>query len=221
VFRLVSPDLFDALVLPALVGRLAVQAPAASLAVVPGFADLAARLEAGEVDVAIAPVSLQAGGPELGPPLSPDLRTRRLFEDRFAAFVRAGHPVLTGPAQRLGARAFARLPHVLVSPTGQGGGSIDALLGARGLERRIVLRVPQFASAIAVVQSTDAVLVAPGALSLRGKEWGLRELALPVAVPRHAISLVWHQRFDADPGQVWLRQQLVASVSGLLGRRAP
>jgi len=52
-FRIVSPDLFDALVLPTLFQRLGQQAPSIDLAVVPMPKRLTDSLETGDVDLAI------------------------------------------------------------------------------------------------------------------------------------------------------------------------
>lgn len=210
-FGIAAPDLFDALVLPTVLARFAKVAPRASLAVLPGFDALEERLASGALDVAVIPVATDPPGSSIGPPLPPHWQARTLFDDGYTAFVRVDHPAgaaLDGPA-------FAALRHVLVSPTGQGGGAIDRWLGDRGLARHIVLRVPTFGSAIAVVQESELVLVAPSSLTARAERFGLREVRLPAELPRHRLTLVWHPRLDADPGHVWLRAELVAATEVL------
>ncbi len=215
VFRMASPDVFDALVLPTLLARFAARAPRAGLVVAPGLDDLRARLATGALDVAVVPRLLTAAeaADDFGPTLADALRTRRLLVDHFRVFVRVGHP-LAGP---LDAGTFAALDHLLVSPTGRGEGVVDVALAARGLRRRVVLRVPDFGTALAVVADTDLVLTAPGALQHRAARRGLRTLDVDLDLPRHAVGLVWHPRFDADAGHRWFRAQLVEAARGLGG----
>jgi len=214
-FRFASPDLFDALVLPLLLRRWSTTAPSVGVTVAPGLGGLAERLASGALDVAIAPVLVGVDDDPMAPPLASDLRTRRLLRDRFVAFVRKGHPALQhkGP---LPAVDFAGLDHVLVSPTGQGDGVVDGVLAAHASQRRVALRVPHFASALAVVRDTDLVVVAPGALRRRQQQLGLHELPLSFALPEHALQLVWHPRYDADPGHRWFREQLVDVARDLM-----
>jgi DNA-binding transcriptional LysR family regulator len=214
-FRMVSPDLFDLLLLPALLREMARAAPGATLSVSPGFSRASEHLATGEIDIAIAPSLLPRSSERFGPPLAPDLRLRRLVEDRFQAFVRVGHPALE--RRRLSVAAFARLDHVLVSPTGLGAGPADAALEAHGVARRIVLRVPTFASALAAVRESDLVIVAPGVLETQAGRMGLAVLKLPaqLTLPDHALSMVWHPRYQDDPGHAWLRALLLRVMQAL------
>lgn len=203
--RLSSPDLFDILVLPVLLTDLREHAPGVDVAVVPRPPRLHEALETGEVDLAIEPRLLD------DQPFSDDepgaqLRQRTLFRDSMRCFVRAGHP-LAG-RRRLSVRAFARLDHVLVSPTGSGPGLIDRALEPHGLRRRIALRVPQFSTAIAALAGSDLVLTAPRSLAGSPLAGGLVDFAVPLALPEHAITMVWHPRFGEDPGHRWFRERM-------------
>lgn len=215
-FRVVAPDLFELLALPPLWARLREAAPGAGLVFQPAPAALAEALETGDVDVAIAPVLLSEEATDLGPRTGPELRRRTLFRDRFRCFVRADHPALSGRRRMTPAR-FAALDHLLVSPTGRGPGFVDGVLAARGLTRRVALRIPQHATALAMVAESDLVLTAPAALEAAA-DARVRSLAPPVALPEHAVTLVWHPRFDADPAHRWLRDQLAEVASGIRRR---
>ncbi len=217
-FRLVAPDLFDALVLPRLLCSLAVEAPSARVTVAPGFDRISRRLETGDLDLAVVPELLGPGAPTIGAPLSSELRQRKLLADRFRAFVREGHPALAG--RRLGVKAFAALSHVLVSPSGQGDGVVEPLLADHGLRRHVALRVPQFSSAMAVAAATDLVFVAPGALELRASELGLAQLPLTFRLPSHRVNMVWHPRFEMDAGHAWFRHHLIDATASLRARGA-
>ena len=101
----------------------------------------------------------------------------------------------------------------MVGTTGEGPGFVDRLLEARGQTRRVALRVAQFHTALAVVAASDLVLSAPGVLALLiGETQGVVSLRPPLPIPKHSVSLVWHERFTKDPGHVWLRG-LIADVA--------
>src|SRR5690606_18730902 len=162
-FRIVAPDLFDALALAPMLELLRREAPGISLTMVPAPAHLPDALESAEVDLAISPTLLDGDRFDFEPRGGEDLRRRVLVRDGFRVFLRPDHPVLT--RARITLRAYATVAHVLVSPRGEGMGFVDRYLAEKGLSRRIVLRVPRFASALAVLRRSDLVLTGPAALA--------------------------------------------------------
>jgi DNA-binding transcriptional LysR family regulator len=215
-FTLSCPDLFDLLTVPALMAGLQAEAPGVDLVIVPpDVRRLSERLSAGEVDVAVRP--RVAGLPDLEPAVAEaGLVRKTLFEDRYVCLLRRGHPALapssrSGRPRRLTLATYVALGHVLVSPSGEGPGPVDALLAQQGLRRRVALRVHHFASALAAVAASDLVLTGPTALT-RLEAPGLTPTPVPLAMPPHSIDLVWHERYTQDPGHAWLR--------GLLARVA-
>ncbi len=207
-FRIVSPDLFDTLVLPTLLQHLGRQAPSIDLAVVPMPKRLADTLETGDVDLAIYPVLLDPQPFDLGTQVDPELQSRTLFRDNFRCFVRNDHPVITG-RRKLTLKAYAQLNHILVSPGGEGPGVVDRILHQRGLQRRIALRVPHFATALEVIAQSDLVLTAPSSLGKCSSASTLLSRPAPLDIPEHAITMIWHPRFTEDPAQRWLRELMV------------
>ncbi|MEZ4237474.1 MAG: LysR family transcriptional regulator, partial [Myxococcota bacterium] len=155
-FRLTSPDLFDLLVLPALVARVAAEAPGVDLTVVPRPPPYDAALDAGELDLAVVPVGVLAEEP------GPALVRRTVLGGTYRCYLRRAHPALERP---LDLDAYVALPHLLVSPTGAGAGLVDRLLAGVGRQRRVALRVPTFAVAAQVAARTDLVLTAPDSLA--------------------------------------------------------
>jgi DNA-binding transcriptional LysR family regulator len=218
-FSIASPDLFDVLMVPALLERVRDRAPAVDIAVVPAEERrLAERLETGEVDVAITP-RLDELDRELAPGSAGGLLQRTLLRDRFVCLLRADHPALRA-RRGLTLEGYAALSHALVSPRGEGPGFVDRALERHGLVRRIALRVPHFYSALAIVAHSDLVLTAPSALGrLAPAGLPVRALAPPLRLPRHSVNLVWHERFSNDPGHRWLRD-LVLEVARATYREA-
>ncbi len=210
-FRIVSPDLFDALVLPTLLQRVGRQAPSIDLAVVPMPKRLTDSLETGDVDLAIYPVLLDPKPFDFGTQVDAELQTRTLFRDTFRCFLRADHPALA--ARRLTLKAFARLNHILVSPAGEGPGVVDRVLQTQGLQRRIALRVPHFASAIEVVAQSDLILTAPSSLGQCSTASTLASRSAPIEIPEHAITMIWHPRFTEDPPHRWFRELMLDATN--------
>jgi DNA-binding transcriptional LysR family regulator len=214
-----------------LLERLRVEAPGIDLVIAELDAQRLQRaLETGEVDLSISPrIDDFHGAPE---PDGHGLVRRVLFRDGFSCFCRSDHPALLDKRGRragkgtggeaLSLDTYASLSHVLVSPGGEGPGFVDELLAQQGLRRRIALRVPQFSSALAIVERSDLVLTGPTALGrLLGARSKVVVLPAPLPLPRHAVQMLWHERFSNDPGHAWLRDALqeVARNEGQDGRR--
>jgi DNA-binding transcriptional LysR family regulator len=184
------------------------EAPSVDLAVVPMPKRLSDSLETGDVDLAIFPVLLDPQPFELDTQVDAELQSRTLFRDSFRCFVRNDHPALAG-RRKLTLNAYTRLNHVLVSPGGDGPGLVDRLLDARGLKRRIALRVPHFATALEVIAQSDLVLTAPSSLSRCSTASTLASRPAPLDIPEHAITMIWHPRFTEDPAHRWLRDLMI------------
>lgn len=205
-FRIASPDLFDVLVLPGLLRRFAQVAPGVDLAVVPMPSTPGAALETGELDLVVQP-HLVDGSHDYDFAAVGGLQRRTLFRDRLRCFVREGHPAIPRRGG-LSMKRYVALGHVLVSPRGEGAGLVDRALAERDATRRVTVRVPQFSTALAILEQSDLVLTAPSALArVAGRAVSL---APPVALPEHAVAMLWHPRFTEDPAHRWLREQLVA-----------
>lgn len=201
-FVVSSVDLFTWVSAPAMLRVLAADAPAAGLTVRPLDGDFARGLETGEIDLGVVPILEDPEPFDRGFQLPGTLRQRVARRDGYRSYVRDEHPVL-GKAKRMGRGAYVGLEHVLVSPRGSGAGIVDRVLAQVGLERRIRLRVPSFPAAMRAVACSDLVLTGPTALE--GLVPGVRSLPSPIALPKHAITLVWHPRMDADPAHRWFR----------------
>lgn len=200
-FVLSMGDSFAVLLLPTLVRLVGEQAPGVDLLVRPppeGRATLG--IEHHDADLAL----------DVRPPDLPGLRTRALFEDGFSCLVRADHPAV---GEILDLATWLSLPHALVSPVGEGPGIVDQVLAARGLERRVALRVPFFMAAPLAVASSDLVLTLPTRIAHRlASQAPLRILPPPLPLPTYTSSLVWPARLHEDPAHRWLRALVVQAA---------
>jgi len=177
---------------PALLARVAREAPGVRLRFVQKPDKDSTPLRDGLVDLETGVV-----GPESGP----ELRAQALFRDRFIGVVRKGHALGRG---RVTPARYAAGRHVVVSRRGLERSPIDEALAALGLERQIATIVGGFATALALVRASDLVASVPERHTA-GLRAGMHGFALPVALPAVTVSLLWHPRMDADPGHRWLR----------------
>jgi DNA-binding transcriptional LysR family regulator len=168
-------------------------APGVRLALSPsGTLDVAEMLDRGELDLAIlgrhASVSRFSSQPVL--------------DDDYVAVMRRGHPVAQ---QRLDIQAFAALPHLVISSSGDDLGFVDAELAAQGLARMVMAEAP-YLSAGALLTQSDMVAVMGRQIAEEFRRAHAIELmTLPIPSPALSSVMVWHSRFDDHPAHKWLR----------------
>ena len=194
-FRFYMSDLGQIEFLPPLIERVQRAAPGVRLeAVALDVEDIAGALGTGALDLAIGFL------PGLGPPV----RRRALFRDPYLCLMRADHPI-----KALTKRKFLDASHALVTYRG-GHRVVEEALERAGLARRISLRLPHFTVVPMVLERTDLICTLPARVARvferRGK---LKSLPPPVPIPVADVAVHWHERFDADQGNRWLREQLI------------
>ena len=191
--RLAAADAQTILLAPALVARLAVEAPGLDLRFETIGRDIIGRMEQGQVDLCFATAAT---------PLPPGAVSEPLASDRLALVMRRGHPA----ANRDWSLAdYALFPHATVAFFGDGVSEIDAALAAAGIERRIALTTPHFMAAIAAVAASDCVTTISRAFARRFAEpfnLVLRRPPLPDALD---VTMVGLRLRAADPALQWLR----------------
>jgi DNA-binding transcriptional LysR family regulator len=197
-FRFYMSDLGQVEFLPPLVERVQRAAPGARLEAV-GLdpEDIGDALAAGALDLAVGFL------PGLGPPL----RRRALFRDPYLCLMRTDHPAI---GARLTRKQFLEASHALVTYRSGGHRVIEDALERAGLARRIALRVPHFTVVPMVLERTDLILTLPARVAKvferRGK---LKTLPPPMPIPPAEVAVHWHERFEADAGNRWLRELMI------------
>lgn len=192
-FRFYMSDLGQIEFLPPLVERAQRVAPGVRLeAVALEVEDIGDALATGGLDLAVGFL------PGLGPPV----RRQPLFRDPYVCLMRAGHPAARA---RLTKKAFLEASHALVSYKG-GHRVIEEALERAGLARRIALRVPHFTVVPMVLERSDLILTLPSRIARAyGRGGRFRALPPPVTIPPADVGAHWHERFERDPGNRWLR----------------
>lgn len=181
---------------PALLARIAADAPGVRLHFLQKPDKDSTPLREGTVDLETSVVSAAIG---------PEVRAQALFRDRFIGVVRPGHVLLQTditPAR------YAAGQHISVSRRGTDrdhiGDQVDEVLAPLGLTRDITTLVGGFSTALALARASDLIATVPERHTA-GLRDGLHSFTLPVDVPEFTVSLLWHPRMDADPAHRWLR----------------
>jgi len=203
-FSFFLSDIGVVLLLPSVLRFLEKEAPRVRLRVMQADArQLTARLESGEVDLAVGDF----------PPLVQNIRRQRLYTDDYLGLARQDHPRIGGEPSR---SEFLSERHVLVSASGTGHAH---LLAERALLKAIppsnvILRVASFSAAALVVQQSDLVATLPARTArLLARELKLRIVVPPMELPRIHIAQYWHERFHGESGNKWLRSVFVRLFS--------
>jgi DNA-binding transcriptional LysR family regulator len=148
------------------------------------------------------------------------LHVERLFEERVVLVARRGHPAL---GKRPSRGALGGLHHVRVDMVpGRNFRDRVAVAYARaGVPREVVMTVPTFTTAAAVVAASDLVTTLPASLlAVYGTQLGLRALVAPVSTPAVEMALCWHERTHADPAAVAFRALVRRAVLDARARPA-
>jgi DNA-binding transcriptional LysR family regulator len=171
-----------------------------------GSLNMADLLERGEIDLAITAADTAADR----------FASRVLVADRYVVVMRRRHPAAR---RALDLAAFAKLPQLVISSSGEDISFIDAALASHGLARSVVLEAPYLSAGPVLAQSNMvAVLGRQIALEFR-RSYPIEIRELPFASPSLRSIMLWHHRLDDPPAQRWLRETAV-SVAGAVSPTA-
>jgi DNA-binding transcriptional LysR family regulator len=197
-FHIAASDIGHLLILPGLEQACRKMAPHARFTAIPiGKAKLNAQLEAGKIDLAIGSF----------PNLFAGARVQTLFREEYVC-IYYGAPDDERPTLTL--EKFKSARHIVVAAH---------LLGHvhQQVERRVVslckaknIRIvtESFLLSALLAERTDLVLTVPSRVAqvlLRAPQ---RIFKPPVKLPGFDVKQYWHDRFDKDPGNRWLRHTL-------------
>lgn len=179
---------------PPLLARMTTAAPGVTVVFAAEGSEDVAELREGVVDLDIG----------VQGPLAPEIRTRKLLDDRRVALVRGATS-----RRALSLKALAERPHIDVSRRGRVRGPVDDALARHGLSRRVVAVVPNHLAAALLVAGGDAIsLVSRAFARAIAPQLDVAGLAVPVELPAATVSMAWHPRFDADPAHAWFRDEI-------------
>ena len=201
VFSVAMSEYAEAALVPRVLERMHREAPHCLLAVCHADRTNAEPLlERGDAQLAIA---------VLGEPSA--LYTRvRMLPEAFMTMMRADHPLAEG---ELTLERFVSVPHLLHSPNGSRDGALDEVLREKGTPRRLGAVVAHLSAVPQILARTDMIMTLSARLATQLAE--VHRLVLrepPIKVEHTRLSMVFHRRFEADPGHAWLRRMLIAEA---------
>jgi DNA-binding transcriptional LysR family regulator len=164
---------------------------------------------------------LTAGTVDLAVGFMPDLDTgfhhQTLFNQNRVCLVAQNHPRIR---RKLTKAAFSSEGHVTVASSGTGHAIVASVLARQKIEHRIVATVPTFLAVGSIVANTELIAIVPRILaSTSATRERVRILELPIELPAYSVKQHWHERFHADPANVWLRNTMW-NLFSKLGDRA-
>ncbi len=195
-FRISMTDFSHLEFLPSLINRVNELAPSVQIEILRITPDTASLLESGDSDLAVG----------FMPELEAGFFQQNLFQQNFACVVRKAHP-------RIGARMteglYKRERHVVVTAAGTGQDLVDKTLTRQGIQREIALTLPTLPGLGNLLANTDLVATVPVRVAqtlVRIAQ--VKLLAPPIAFPSFMIKQHWHERYQHDPANRWLRSQM-------------
>ncbi len=211
-FTIGAPDAVSAVFLPRLLAEVRHRAPRVDIRLRqllpprPGrgaFEDawqpVLADLETRAIDIAAVPID----------DVPARFAEQVLYEEDFVIAMRAGHRFALKPSPE----HYCEMQHVVVSQTGDDHGILDDALAKLGRSRRVVLTVPTFVSALAVVAETDLIAAVPRRfLSIHRRRFGLEAAESPIPLERSRIRAIATRASMMDAGLAWLFNVLVEAV---------
>jgi DNA-binding transcriptional LysR family regulator len=189
--------------LPKLMTLIAQASPQLEVKVIPLFNIAASCLHDGSIDLAFGVAQAT---------LPSNLCQEPLYEDTYITLMRRQHPA----GNYLSIEQFSTLNHVQVTAASNssGGSAVDTALDKLGLHRRIVLQLPSFTTALAVVAESDCVVTLPASIAQRYViQHDLVAIATPIDCPIITHISIWSGVRDADPANQWLRKLVREAAS--------
>jgi DNA-binding transcriptional LysR family regulator len=200
--RIAGADTHTILLAPALMARLAREAPGISIRIEAYSPDLMKRMETGALDLAFA-VSTT--------PLPPGARSEMYATDQLALVLRRDHRMAR---RKWSMQDYAKVSHVGVSIMGDSQSDLDAQLATAGVHRRIALTTPHFIAALAAVSATDMATTISRVFATRfADDFGLVLKEPPLPDLHLDLTVVWSHVRAADPVLAWLRT-VIRDVAG-------
>ena len=201
-FRICMTDISEIVLLPRLINHLQTIAPGLVIAGEKISPDSRRRLESGDVDLAVG----------FTPDLEAGFYLQALFAQDFVCLAASDHPRIDAKLTR---KAFSNEGHIQVIASGTGHSIVDKVLAQNKVERRIVLRVPSFLGVARIVAQTEFLVIVPRQLGIAlAQQERVKVLEPPFPLPSYKVKQHWHERFNLDAGNIWLRKTMIDLFSG-------
>jgi DNA-binding transcriptional LysR family regulator len=192
-FHIAMTDISHLEFLPSLVNKIGKLAPDVHIKVLRITPETPKLLESGEADLAVG----------FMPELEAGFYQQKLFDQGFACVVRRDHPRI---GQRLTENLFKREKHVVVTAPGTGHDLVEHALDHRRIQRNITVSLPNLPGAGNLLANTDLIATVPERVAqMLVRIARVKALSPPFKFPTFSIKQHWHERYQQDSANRWLR----------------
>jgi DNA-binding transcriptional LysR family regulator len=193
-FRIHMSDIGEARFLPELMGMLREQAPGVRIETQPlPREEITEALDAGRVDFAFGFL-----------PMVKETQRLQLLKDRYVVLLRRAHPFTR---RKLAGRELLAALRELEFVAVRSHADTLRILQRLDLEDRVRLVTEHFMVLTSIVRETDLAAVMPRNIA-SAFEGGYAIVEPEFTQRDFAVSLHWSKRFEADPGNRWLRGRI-------------
>ncbi len=200
-FRIAMTDIGRMVLLPSIL--------AASLKAAPGvrfetldmsYSEARQQMIHGQLDLAIGS----------WPAMGQSFVRQRLFDETFVVLLRRDHPITPGA---LTMSAFLEASHIQYRPNGTSDGELkQAALNTNVFGRgNVVLTASNALGLSAMLAGSDLLMTAPRGMAhaMMSTRTDLRTEPIPFPAMPVQICQQWHERFNLDSGNRWLRELML------------
>ena len=193
VIRIHMSDIGEARFLPELMVALRRLAPGVRIETTPlASSDIAAALDSGRIDFAFGFL-----------PAVKDTQRLQLLKDRYIVLLREGHPFIK--RRRRGQALLDALRQLELVAVRTHSDTLR-ILQMLQIEDRLRLTTEHFMVLPSIVKATDLAVVMPRNIAqIFAADGGYAIIEPPFPLRDFTVSLHWSKRFEADPGNRWLR----------------
>jgi DNA-binding transcriptional LysR family regulator len=190
--------------LPAILRRVASEAPGVRCCIELISQTAFSRLEYGEADLCLCLDHLRLYDATEYPE---SLRIVRLRPVRWVCAVDCDHPTVR---DALSAEQFLALPHVFGRPSGYSASAENLVRALFDIDLAVHLTVPSLLHLPLVLAGTTYVATLPERIAgMAAPGARIKTFPLPFDVAEHHEILLWHKRHEPDPAHAWLRELII------------
>ena len=197
-FSIVARDFAQVVVIAPFVSTLESKFPNISIAVhaLP-MVEAVEKMETGSVDLSVSSLRY-----------APDhVHQRVLFKEPYVCVVDAASQL--AKKQQLTAEDLEKYPHVSAAAMSLAlGDPVDDLFRRQGIKRVVKVAVDGYLLVPRLLSGTECVAVVPKSL-VTHSSFDLKAFEMPIDLPQIEIALLWHKRVQKDPGNAWMRGELL------------
>lgn len=200
-FHLCMTDAGDITMLPRILRQVMELAPGITLQASRIDSNTGSRLASGELDLALG----------LVPELDTGFYQQVLYEESWVCLCSADHPRL-GNLQSI--EDYKKEAHIAFST--RTGLALESNLQRQRIERKVTLELPGFLGLPAILDHSGLIATLPSGIGeALARTTNLKAFACPVKLPSFAIKQYWHERYQHDLANRWLRTVCASLFAGV------